>query len=527
MTTFRLRVLFSLVFTVLPIAIFAEDWPQWRGPNRNGIANESPALIDEFPKDGPRKVWESASIPGGLNGGWGSVAVAGGKAFVYANHSTPVAWRMVTKSVLATQGYSLEMPFELSQKVEAARVSEERKAIKDAKAITGWIDQWLAANTTEAQAQYSGVIRIRLSKGIAGVSLDVLNKLAAIIDKKFENQDGLVQWLKESGLTPPAAQQAALTLVPVEKEAHDSLYCLDALTGKTLWQTTIAGEYFYYPDSSTPTVIADKVYVLGSEGKICCFAVTDGKLLWQSPALFTKRADHHDGGGSSVVVADGLAVVAGATAVSLADHTIAWQLKGVMGSFASGMLWSNGGKTYFLISGGGSVVLIDPRDLTKAIRASGGGYATPAAVGDYAVETSQDNELSAYKLAVDKIERLWKVPLGDSYSSALINDIYVYAVGGVGAGNKNGKAGCIELQTGKVLWEESLPAAGLSSPLLADKKIFAVVGSELVVFKASPEKFQIVGRANLGLEKFTSPAIANGKLYLRTSKNIICYDVTK
>ena len=58
------------------------------------------------------------------------------------------------------------------------------------------------------------------------------------------------------------------------------------------------------------------------------------------------------------------------------------------------------------------------------------------------------------------------------------------------------------------MWEESLPMAQLSSPVLAYGKIFAIVGSELVVFKASPEKFQLVGRANLGLAEWCSPAIA-------------------
>lgn len=51
----------------------ATDWPQWRGPNRDGISAET-GLLKEWPKAGPTKVWEAK---GGL--GYSSFAVASGK----------------------------------------------------------------------------------------------------------------------------------------------------------------------------------------------------------------------------------------------------------------------------------------------------------------------------------------------------------------------------------------------------------------------------------------------------------------
>ena len=36
---------------------FAGDWPQWRGPNRDGIGDEGP-LLAKWPKEGPKKVWQ-------------------------------------------------------------------------------------------------------------------------------------------------------------------------------------------------------------------------------------------------------------------------------------------------------------------------------------------------------------------------------------------------------------------------------------------------------------------------------------
>ena len=40
----------AILLTVLASSLHADDWPQWRGPNRDGVWRES-GLIDRF--DGP------------------------------------------------------------------------------------------------------------------------------------------------------------------------------------------------------------------------------------------------------------------------------------------------------------------------------------------------------------------------------------------------------------------------------------------------------------------------------------------
>ena len=51
----------------------AVDWPQWRGPNRDGLSTET-GWLTEWPKNGPRRLWS-----GKVGLGWSSVAVAGSK----------------------------------------------------------------------------------------------------------------------------------------------------------------------------------------------------------------------------------------------------------------------------------------------------------------------------------------------------------------------------------------------------------------------------------------------------------------
>jgi outer membrane protein assembly factor BamB len=54
----------------------ADDWPQWRGPNRDGRSAET-GLLSEWPKEGPKVVWktENAGV------GYASLAVKDGRVF--------------------------------------------------------------------------------------------------------------------------------------------------------------------------------------------------------------------------------------------------------------------------------------------------------------------------------------------------------------------------------------------------------------------------------------------------------------
>lgn len=54
----------------------ADDWPQWRGPQRDGISREK-GLLSEWPEGGPRKLWSTD----GLGQGFSTVAVVGQRIY--------------------------------------------------------------------------------------------------------------------------------------------------------------------------------------------------------------------------------------------------------------------------------------------------------------------------------------------------------------------------------------------------------------------------------------------------------------
>jgi len=59
-----------------PATAAAGNWPQWRGPNRDGISTEK-GLLQSWPEGGPRKIFTAA----GMGGGFSSVSVSGGRIF--------------------------------------------------------------------------------------------------------------------------------------------------------------------------------------------------------------------------------------------------------------------------------------------------------------------------------------------------------------------------------------------------------------------------------------------------------------
>ena len=61
--------------TAEDLTMASQDWPQWRGPERDGVSSET-GLLTEWPAEGPREVWR---IRGGS--GYSTVAVVGGRAF--------------------------------------------------------------------------------------------------------------------------------------------------------------------------------------------------------------------------------------------------------------------------------------------------------------------------------------------------------------------------------------------------------------------------------------------------------------
>ena len=79
----------GLCFSAVPVvsitgsakmAASGSDWPQWRGPQRNGISRET-GLLKQWPPEGPKLLWQVNDI----GDGYSTPAVAGTRIYLMSN----------------------------------------------------------------------------------------------------------------------------------------------------------------------------------------------------------------------------------------------------------------------------------------------------------------------------------------------------------------------------------------------------------------------------------------------------------
>lgn len=75
------RLLVALALGVILSTVRADDWPQWRGPDRTGISKET-GLLKEWPREGPKLVWQITD----LGEGYGAPAVVGERIYFQASN---------------------------------------------------------------------------------------------------------------------------------------------------------------------------------------------------------------------------------------------------------------------------------------------------------------------------------------------------------------------------------------------------------------------------------------------------------
>ena len=75
----RTALLFCLSALFL-FSAYSADWPQWRGPQRNGVSSET-GLLKEWPKEGPKLLWQAKDI----GDGYSTPSIAGGRIYLLSS----------------------------------------------------------------------------------------------------------------------------------------------------------------------------------------------------------------------------------------------------------------------------------------------------------------------------------------------------------------------------------------------------------------------------------------------------------
>jgi outer membrane protein assembly factor BamB len=112
---------------------------------------------------------------------------------------------------------------------------------------------------------------------------------------------------------------------------------------------------------------------------------------------------------------------------------------------------------------------------------------------------------------------VWQTTKGCAYVPSPIiagGDCYLLVV------SDNGIASCFEAQTGERRWMQRTGSHFSASPVEAEGRVFFLSDrGETTVVRAGPE-FIVVSKNELGEDCRASPAVGQGRIYIRGEKNL-------
>ncbi len=507
---------------LLSLATAPADWPQWRGPLRNGVLPDSPKLLNAWPGGELKQLWDSEEIPSNDEGGLSSVIVSGGRAVlsVVWIREVPSQTRQISELIVRQLGHQSTGALgpELVKKMEDTRLA--LSPTLRGKKLEDFAKEWADANLNQKQRQlYAGFVEKRFKKGPLAMPLDVLDKLAGQQQRVFASDAELRAWLDEQKFSDDVKKQILEAVPPTKRVAEDTVVCLDLATGKTLWKTAAPGEPTGRGSSSTPCIAEGRVFALGS---VAAYAVdlATGKALWSTPLP-------QKGPGSSPLATEGAVFINAKHlyALDAATGRELWKLEKAGGGNSSPVAWQSGGRAFIICNGRATLDAVDAKTGQLAWSVPGGGDSTPAITGDFLAVQSRKTDLGlvVYRLKADGAEKVWNTPYDmlRTQASPIIHNGFVFLA-------DNDVQQCFDLSNGSQRWTAPMPGS-ISSPVLADGKLFMLVnsGNNVQMLRADGAARTELGKANVKAAWVPSPTIADGRLLIRQKDRVRCFSLVE
>jgi len=355
-------------------------------------------------------------------------------------------------------------------------------------------------------------------------------------------------WEKEVGegySSPVVAGERLILLHRVGDE--EVVECLDAANGNQKWKY---GYPTQYQDAlgkgdgprSTPLVAGDKVYTLGAEGVLLCLDLEKGKKIWTKdlPKEYKIKPSYF-GVGTSPLVEGDLVLVnvggkdAGIVAFNKNDGKEVWKATDQGASYSSPVAATIDGVRHVLFLTREGVVSLDPTNgavrFSKRWRAridASVNAATPVVVDNLLFVTSSYNTGALLaEVKKDKLVEVWSndETLSSHFSTPVYRDGFLYGFDG------RQEAGpvlrCVEMKTGKIRWKKE--GFGSGSLLVVDGNLLLMSESgELVLLDATAKEYKELARASVLKGPVRAQmALANGRLYARDNKKLVCWNLKK
>ena len=332
-----------------------------------------------------------------------------------------------------------------------------------------------------------------------------------------------------------------------EVKRYDTIECLDAKTGKTLWENNYASSFVAGYGSAagpraTPTIVGDRVYTMGGQGIVVCTNFATGKTVWKVDTQKSYRASDGFFGMACSPLVEGNAVLlniggeAGAGIIALDKNSgkLLWKTLNDEASYSSPVMAKLRGKRRAVFFARTGLAVVDPtsgkidfQNRWRARTQASVNAAAPLIVGELIFVTSSYNTGAlVVNAAADGYKTAWSndTSLSSQYASVMHRGGFIYGTHGRADVPPVPALRCVELATGKVRW--SVDDFGDCLMLRCGDRLLALMESgELVLGQATPAGWREICRAQVvGSGARSQPALADGRLYVRDRNQLVCLD---
>jgi outer membrane protein assembly factor BamB len=343
------------------------------------------------------------------------------------------------------------------------------------------------------------------------------------------------------------------------KGGSDRVLCLDANTGKLLWDHAYSGgepgkdrNYANGP-RATPTVEGTRVYAVSGAGKLICLESPDPpgeppRVAWEHDLMAEFQAAVPQWGVACSPLVEGDLVVVtpgGADGAVVAFDRLTGAVRWKFGSNPPGYsspiaATIHGVRVIFAFVGDALLCLGTDGVLLGSFgweTKHHGNIATPLVVDDYVfISAAYGMGCALLRIKPDgdrvRLETVYtrrnKVML-THHSTCVYRDGFLYGC----SGDQRATFRCADFRTGQEV-EGWVPAElegkhSKGTVLLADRHLIILTeAGDLALVEATPVEFRQVGRLTPGLSgrnNWALPVLVDGRLYLRDDSKILCLDV--
>jgi outer membrane protein assembly factor BamB len=336
------------------------------------------------------------------------------------------------------------------------------------------------------------------------------------------------------------------TAGPNKGKSEEELGCFDAATGKPIWSKTYERSNFKSlfgnGPRATPAVVDGKVYTFGITGLLTCFDADNGNQVWQLDTLkeFDAKNLFFGASCSPLIVGNRILVNVGGKDASIVaidknNGKVLWHKLDDKASYSSGIVIKKGGVEQAIFLTAKGLVSLSPEDgkvfwqhpLVDSLNESS---TTPVVIGDTLVASSVTFGAMGVKLLDASAKEVWMKPELNCYFSTpvAVGKEHLYIVTATKPSLAVKKMfctlRCIEASTGKELWNR--PNVGKYHASLlrtGDNKLLLLEeAGNLVLVDPNPNEYKELARSKICGNTWAHPALADGKLYVRDGKELVC-----